>query len=187
VEYNRRAYLNELLDKPAPTHTGKVGRKGKSGRQQVNDNGAQIKDNATAKPNAIAELLGMGPCLESTASLNHQGRPLKSIKWQLPNGEYQKRDFFAYHVTWVAEYGRIPDPRFSYSHRCHNALCVEPRHGLWERLVDNSARNICVNNSHLMLPNDAIVRWCPHSPECCSPRVLADWGHEIVLRAPKGI
>jgi hypothetical protein len=48
-EYNRRAYLNELLDKPAPTHTGKPGRKGKAGRDQIADNAAAILADARIK------------------------------------------------------------------------------------------------------------------------------------------
>lgn len=183
-EYNRRAYLNELLDKPAPTHTGKPGRKGKAGRVQISDNANAILADTTVKENMVAQLLNLGPCLEYSNSVNHQGRPVRSIKWQLPSGDFAKRDFFAYHVTWVAANGRIPDCNLSYSHRCHNALCVAPLHGLWERLPVNSARNACEGNSHLVLPNGAIITVCKHTSCCCSTRVTKDWNDASVLRAP---
>lgn len=184
ADFNRRAYLNELLGKPAPTSNGKRGNPGKSGLEQISDNARQIRREASPKHNQISEHFGLGPCLISSNSLNGLGRPVKSIKWQLPTGSYQKRDFMAYHVTWVAEHGRIPDVNLSYSHWCHDACCVNPLHGGWESLPENSARNKCERNSHLVLPNGAIIVLCQHQPVCLSPRILENWNHPAILRGP---
>lgn len=90
----------------------------------------------------------------------------------------------AYHVTWVAACGRIPNTRDSYSHRCHDGLCVAPKHGLWEDLPTNLGRNRCRDNSHLLLPNGAIVLLCPHEPCCLSGRSLASWDDPAIVRPP---
>ena len=198
--------LNELLGKPAPTATGKKGEKLFSWNYryprpiahipyreawqvwQAAVGGQRRPDphqTPTPAPNTIASRFGLGPCLECTVSLNGLGRPVKSIKWQLPNGDFAKRDFMAYHITWVAANGPIPDPQLSYSHLCHNGLCVEPKHGLWETLADNSARNVCRANSHATLPNGAVLTICPHNPACCSGR-SAGWDDPMFAFPPSG-
>ena len=172
---------NEMQNSHAHRQSGT---KGKSGLAQIRDNANQIRREADPAPNPVAVALGFGGCLRSTNSLNGNNRPLKSIKWQLPDGSYKKRDFMAYHVTWVAENGRIPNPTLNFSHRCHDGLCVAPMHGLWEDLPTNSARNACMGNSHLVLPNGAIVRLCPHEPSCLSGPVLASWDDPAIVVPP---
>ena len=71
-------------------HTGKPGRKGKAGGDLIADNAAAILASAQIKENAIADLLHLGPCLEYNNSLNHQGRPVKSTKWQLASSDCAK-------------------------------------------------------------------------------------------------
>ncbi len=97
-----------------------------------------------------------------------------------------KREFRAYHITWVAEYGTIPNTSLQYSHRCHNGKCINSAHGIWETDQENKARNKCHGSSHLELPNHAYLQLCTHSIPCLSaaPPVLS-WSDPRVVSPPQ--
>lgn len=97
-----------------------------------------------------------------------------------------KREFRAYHITWVAEYGTIPNTSLQYSHRCHNGRCVSPAHGVWETDQENKARNKCQGSSHLELPSGAYLQLCTHIIPCLSaaPPVLS-WLDPRVIKPPQ--
>lgn len=97
-----------------------------------------------------------------------------------------KREFRAYHITWVAEYGVIPDTSLQYSHRCHNGRCINPEHGIWETDLENKARNRCQGTSHLELPNHADLQLCAHSVPCLSSAAaVLSWSDSRVITPPQ--
>ena len=182
---NLRDVLNQLLQRPQPAPTGIAGRPGKSGEDQIKDNARDILGKSIIQTNQPAEVLGLGPCMISTASLDGRGRPVRSMRVTANEQAAIKREFRAYHVTWVAEFGVIPDITLQYSHRCHNELCVNPKHAVWESDLENKSRNMCRQHSHLRLPNAATIRLCPHLLPCISPAPdIDDWQDERVLVPP---
>ncbi len=183
--YNQYIQLNTLRRKPQPASTGRPGTVGKSGIMQISDNAQAILSTAVKTSNVAAETLGLGPCLlsQNDVMLN---RPRRQIKFQLADGSFKKISFMAYHVTWSAAFGDIPDRRDrEYSHRCHQSLCVEPRHGIWEQHHSNIARNECKERgSHWRLPNGVIIKVCRHQACCLAPVVVESWEDERVLQGP---
>jgi hypothetical protein len=162
------AKLAKLWIAPAPPRAASVpGRRGggappKSGRQVIA--AAAITILAAAKPqrNAAAEALGLGPCLRGRGlgAKDADGRPRKQLTGGVgPGGARQMFSAAEYHIT-ATDHAQQPPPGapgFSWSHRCHNPRCVEPRHGLWETVAANRARNICAEPG---------AGCCPHSPVC---------------------
>ena len=181
-----KALLNQLYVRPQPPRTKKAGKPGKSGRQQIEDNAEDLLSKADVRENVAAAFLDLKGCLESTASTDGRDRPARSMRVRVANGGPEiKREFRAYHVTWVAAYGQIPDTTLQYSHRCHNGKCVEPTHGTWDTDQENKARNACQNHSHLQLPNGAFIQLCPHSPPCLSAaRAIETWQDARVIQPP---
>ena len=181
-----KALLNQVYLRPQPAPTKKAGKPGKSGRQQIEDNAEDLLSKAAVTENVAAAFLGLKPCLESTASTDGRDRPVRSMRVRITNGGPEiKREFRAYHVTWVSEYGQIPDTTLQYSHRCHNGKCVEPTHGTWDTDQENKARNACQSHSHLQLPNGAFIQLCPHTPICLSAaKAIETWHDPRVVRPP---
>jgi hypothetical protein len=184
-----KALLNQLYLRPQPAPTKKAGKPGKSGRQQIEDNAENLLSKAVVAENVAAAFLGLKPCLESTASTDGRDRPVRSMRVRVANGGPEiKREFRAYHVTWVSAYGQIPDTTLQYSHRCHNGKCVEPTHGTWDTDQENKARNACQNHSHLQLPNGAFIQLCPHTPICLSAaKAIKTWDDPRVVQPPLGL
>lgn len=159
--------LAKLWLAPAPTLAAVPGRRAggrppKSGREVIAAAAAAITVAATTKPNIAAEALGLGPCLigKGIGSRGEGGRPRKQLTGGV--GEGGKRKQFAameYHITWCASAGQAPPgvPGLGWSHRCHQAACVEPRHGLWEPWKKNRARDQCTEEG---------AGSCPHIPVC---------------------
>ena len=178
--------LNQLREKPKPLPSGKPGNQGKSGLQQIQDNASKLLKDADRQQNEVAEHLGLGACLISNSEV-HRGRPRKSIMLRNPGMEPVNIHSMAYHVTWCAHFGAIPeDVRLEYSHRCHNAKCIEPRHGIWERHHENSSRIECEKHgSHWILPNGVIVKLCRHTIPCLAAEVIGGWDDERIVRGPR--
>jgi|SRR5271170_467162 len=161
---DHKQILSQLYLRPRPAPTGRAGKPGKSGRNQIKDNARDLLNKATRVPNVAAMLMDFGDCLESRASVDGRGRPVKSMRVRVTNSSTElKRDFKAYHVTWVAANSPIQDTTLQYSHRCHNCLCINDAHGTWESDKENKARNVCRGRSHLQLPNGALINLCKHN------------------------
>ena len=150
---------------PAQTHAKKGkykgGRPPKSGRTIIEDAAKKILLSATVKHNPRAESLGLGPCQigRGIGTKSEGSRPRKQLTAPIgKNGARVQFGALAYHITWCAEVLQAPPqvPGLGWSHRCHDASCVNPRHGLWQQLVDNKDRDDCRDN-----PDS-----CEHTPVC---------------------
>ena len=98
-------------------------------------------------------------------------------------------------MTGVADFGRMLKLKDSYSHRCHRANCVNPRHCHWEPQPANIERSTrrgkgpkaYVGISHLVLPDGAIILLCNHEPCCLTARPLRSWCDPVVVRPPVNV
>ena len=157
-----------------------------SGVDQVKRNAKTILLKSDELNNVAAEAENLGPCQISTAGVR-KGRPTHGIWWTNLDGQRVRKNFRSYHITWAAEYGRIPSHNLNlqYSHRCHKNDCVEARHGVWEGESRNIGRNACVGRSHLVLPDGTCILQCTHDPPCLSAKVIESWEDPMVVRRPQ--
>ena len=103
---NLKQLLNDVYARPAPTARGP----GKSGRQQLMDNGNAVLVAAEELENWVAEIQGLGPCMLSSASVDGRGRPVRSMRVKATNTSIEtKREFRAYHIAWISTFGIIPN------------------------------------------------------------------------------
>jgi hypothetical protein len=145
------------------------GRK-KSGRRQLFDNAMQIIDTSVLFGDIDAFIiLGSSCCMNSTQSLDGRGRPQKDIRV----GD-QKLRVRPWHLTYLLYNGSLPlAPGLQYSHRCHNELCVNDSHGVWETDIQNKNRNMCQSASHVIIkPLKMLITLCKHEPCCLVPIVI---------------
>jgi len=127
-------------------------------------------------------LLGTS-CLITQASVDTRGRPQVSLRLTI-DGVTRRYHFRPWHLTWFYKYGPIPDTTLQYSHRCHNEMCINPEHGVWETDQQNKDRNSCRTGSHLILPDRTVVTLCPHNPCCLTPVYLSSWDDTRVVARP---
>jgi hypothetical protein len=157
------AAVNAILDIQAEARAR--GAPKKSGLQRLTDKSRVVKGAATVKSNPVAVSFGLGDCL--IAAPPRQDRGTRGRPYEKVAGS----NILTYHLTWAAANGRIPVVSDSvpteYSHRCHNFMCIEERHGVWETGSQNKARAVCARDgSHRQ---DGEGRWvgsCPHDPPC---------------------
>ncbi|KAK9427106.1 hypothetical protein V1505DRAFT_318132 [Lipomyces doorenjongii] len=173
-----RDILSNLWDR-TPVRNNRVGRPLINGNQQIINNAMNIVKNSTPFNAQHLEQLNELPCLLSSQSLDSRGRPQRSMR-VIVDGTPRKINFRAYHITWMAANGPIlPDNPPQYSHRCHQPLCVEPTHGVWESDVGNKDRNRCSAHSHIFFQEHMLVL-CPHTPCCLTPLTLSTSDSRVV-------
>lgn len=127
----------------------------------------------------LAMMLIGEACFETQASLDTRGRPQVSTRLDI-DGVTRRYHFRPWHLTWFYTYGPIPNTQLQYSHRCHNELCINPAHGIWEFDQQNKDRNGCKHGSHIILPDHTIIRVCPHDPPCLTPKIIESWDDDRV-------
>ncbi|MCJ1405702.1 hypothetical protein MMC11_008931 [Xylographa trunciseda] len=148
-------WLNRVWAKPPGTSArGTGGRPEKSGQDQIKDAAATCRQDARRQPNPTAEALGLGPCEIAKADGR---RPRHGGIRAVFDGKPGRKATMTYHLTWVAVYGLIPSRELEYSHRCHEACCINPGHGCWESRADNKSRDCC---------REEDAPPCPHQPPC---------------------
>lgn len=141
-------------------------------KEQLHRNAQSIKENT--RRDGLAALLGHAPCLICELSLDGRGRAQRAIR--VP--EYTNKDktnFRPWHVVWINENGHAPTAEgIQYSHRCNQENCVEPTHGVWESDILNKNRWSCRTCSHVILPDERVIRICTHTPCCIVPKRVTD-------------
>ncbi|KAI1781092.1 hypothetical protein F4818DRAFT_26682 [Hypoxylon cercidicola] len=139
----------------------------------------------------IAEALGLGHCqIAPVTDRNRTNtRPCEKLSAMFPPRKNRvSRWALSYHITWVAMFGLPPaEPGLSYSHRCHEPCCVNPKHGVWEPMRKNHARNTCRDGrSHMLLDNGEegrhLITNCPHDPPCVSGTAVRGMEHSSIIR-----
>lgn len=139
--------------------------------KQLKDNAASVIANAVKVENT--EVLGFKACLISTNSIDGRGRAQRAMR--VPELTSQEKvNFRPWHITWISANGHAP-LQLQYSHRCNQENCVEESHGVWESDGANKSRWSCRNCSHVILPDDCIIRVCSHDPCCIVPLHIASW------------
>jgi len=103
----------------------------------------------------------------------------------------EQRRFYIYHILFAGHYNdeilegvrnKLADYRnkigscFDYSHLCHHAWCVNPKHGVFESHKDNVNR-YCKSGANIYLKSPegyliGSVITCPHNPKCITSSVL---------------
>lgn len=141
----------------------------KSGRQQLQDNAADVLAKCQSKDADRMESLGEHPCRITTLSVDGRGRAQRAMRVQ-----GRKINFRPWHICWVAKHGAPADCTLQYSHRCHEENCCESGHGVWEDDKTNKSRNECRAGSHVILPDGRILLICKHTPPCLTPVLFTD-------------
>lgn len=132
-----------------------------AGKDMIQDAAQAARERARLQPHKAAEAAGCGPCEIIDAKNVRMVRPSTTFRTTFDGETVSKKFCPTYHVTWVAEYGPIPDPpvggiSLEYSHICHQGCCINPKHGVWESATANITRNYC------RVPEEA----CFHQPQC---------------------
>ena len=179
-------WLSALWSTPAGPR-GARGAPPKSGSQIIRDKSAVILAKTNVQPNPVAVALGLGPCrIAAVDPKRTNDRPSEKLTAAVGHQARTGHYVASYHITWVAQYGTVPDIRGrEYSHLCHTPCCVAPTHGVWENNKDNKARNSCRDGkSHYLFdngPNDRhLLRLCSHEPPCLSGTEVFNWQHPSV-------
>lgn len=151
-------------------------------KSQLESNANSILTKARIE-NELVKVFGLGPCLVSTQSLDGRGRAQRAMRVPAFTNGKDKVNFRPWHVTWINANGPAPLGK-QYSHRCHVENCVQHMHGTWEPDKDNKDRWSCRGCSHLILPDDRVIRICPHEPCCVRPLKIDSWDDQRFVQLP---
>lgn len=79
------------------------------------------------------------------------------------------RKYYVHVIAACLRYGRAPQKGEEASHQCHNRICANPEHLVFEDGATNKSRLCC------FLFKDTPGFRCPHSPTCFGAQALASY------------